>query len=148
MRAHLPEDATLQMEPVLRGREHWSLIPTFAQRRMAAGLPISLLPMPDYEIASAAVQQLFRTADGREGWQIAHARGIRTFMSTVPIGPHIPAVSPSSRRPISSAYSRTGKWKFTRLVERARVETSATTYAIVGIPELVFVATSGEEMTA
>jgi hypothetical protein len=77
VRAHLPEDATLQMEPVLRGREHWSLIPTFAQRRMAAGLPISLLPMPDYEIASAAVQQLFRTADGREGWQIAHARGIQ-----------------------------------------------------------------------
>jgi hypothetical protein len=76
-RKSLPDNATVQMEPMLRGREHWSLIPTFAQRRMIAGLPISLLPMPEYAQASAEVQQLFRAEDPREAWQIARARGIQ-----------------------------------------------------------------------
>ena len=40
--------AIVQMEPMVRGREHWTLIPSFAGRRMAAGLPISLLPLPEY----------------------------------------------------------------------------------------------------
>ena len=74
---NLPADATVQMEPMLRGREHWSLIPTFAQRRMMAGLPISLLPMPEYAQASARVQQLFRAEDPREAWQIARDMGIQ-----------------------------------------------------------------------
>jgi hypothetical protein len=77
VQSNLPEDATLQMEPMLRGREHWSLIPTFAQRRMMAGLPISLLPMAEYDTASAEVQRLFRTPNGREAWQLAHGRGIQ-----------------------------------------------------------------------
>src|SRR5204863_1564766 len=36
-------DAIVQMEPIVRARTTWSLIPSFAQRRMAAGRPISLL---------------------------------------------------------------------------------------------------------
>ena len=42
IRSHVPEEAIVQMEPVVRGRDQWSLIPTFAGRRMAAGMPISL----------------------------------------------------------------------------------------------------------
>jgi hypothetical protein len=76
VRRSLPEDAVVQMEPVLRAREHWSLIPTFAERRMSAGQPISLLPMPEYKQRSAEVQQLYRTADPREAWQLARARRI------------------------------------------------------------------------
>jgi hypothetical protein len=71
-----PEDAVVQMEPMLRGREHWSLIPTFAQRRMGAGLPISLLPMPEYEDGSRQVQRLYQTGDAREAWQLARRRRI------------------------------------------------------------------------
>jgi hypothetical protein len=77
VRANTPDNATVQMEPMVRGREHWSLIPTFAQRRMMAGLPISLLPMREYDLASAEVQRLYHTADGREAWQLAHGRGIQ-----------------------------------------------------------------------
>ena len=44
LRAQTPKSAIVQMEPMVRGREHWTLIPSFAGRRMAAGLPISLLP--------------------------------------------------------------------------------------------------------
>jgi hypothetical protein len=61
----------VQMEPIVRGREHWSLIPTFAQRRMAAGLPISLLPTPEYTHKSEEVRRIFATPDTREAWSAA-----------------------------------------------------------------------------
>jgi hypothetical protein len=77
IRQNLPEDAIVQMEPMVRGREHWSLIPTFAERRMSAGLPISLLPMPEYAEGSAEVQRIYQTTSPREAWQFARARGIR-----------------------------------------------------------------------
>ena len=76
LRRSVPEDAVVQMEPMLRDPEHWSLIPTFAQRRMSAGLPISLLPTPEYQQRSQEIQRLYRTADPREAWQIARDRGI------------------------------------------------------------------------
>ena len=76
VRTSLPEDAIVQMEPMLRGQEHWSLIPTFAQRRMSAGLPISLLPTPEYERTSREVQELYRTPDPHHAWQLARQRGI------------------------------------------------------------------------
>ena len=39
VRAHLPEDATLQMEPMLRGREHWST----SRRTCSKGDPSAVL---------------------------------------------------------------------------------------------------------
>jgi hypothetical protein len=71
IRANTPEDAIVQMEPMLRGREHWTLIPSFAGRRMAAGLPISLLPLPEYKERSERVRTLFATADVDEAAEIA-----------------------------------------------------------------------------
>ena len=72
IRANTPEDAIVQMEPMLRGREHWTLIPSFAGRRMAAGLPISLLPLPEYRERSERVRTLFSTANVDEAADIAH----------------------------------------------------------------------------
>jgi hypothetical protein len=71
IRAHTPADAIVQMEPMLRGREHWTLIPSFAGRRMAAGLPISLLPLPEYRERSERVRTLFATANVEEAVEIA-----------------------------------------------------------------------------
>ena len=76
LRESVPEDAIVQMEPKLRGADHWSLIPSFAQRRMSAGLPISLLPTPEYEQGSLEVQWIYRTPDAREAWELARRRGI------------------------------------------------------------------------
>ena len=76
VRRTLPQNAVVQMEPMHRGADQWSLIPTFAERRMSAGLPISLLPRPEYHDGSLEVQQLFRTPDPREAWQLARSRGI------------------------------------------------------------------------
>ncbi len=71
LRANTPEDAIVQMEPMLRGREHWTLIPSFAGRRMAAGLPISLLPQPEYQERSELVRTLYATANIEEAAGIA-----------------------------------------------------------------------------
>jgi hypothetical protein len=98
-RRNLPADATLQMEPILRGREHWSLIPTFAERRMMAGLPISLLPMPEYLEASNDVRQLFLTSDPEEAWRIARRRRIRYLY----VDPEDRAAYPEGTRKFSAA---------------------------------------------
>lgn len=67
-----PPDAVVQMEPVSRGRDDWSLIPSFAERRMAAGLPISLMNVPEYQATSSQVQQMFATSNVAEASAIAH----------------------------------------------------------------------------
>jgi hypothetical protein len=77
VQTHLPEDTIVQMEPIVRGRDHWSLIPSFAQRRMSAGLPISLLPTPEYMEGSLEVQRIYNTANGAEAHDLAKARGIQ-----------------------------------------------------------------------
>jgi hypothetical protein len=64
-------DAIVQMEPVIRGREHWTLIPSFAGRRMAAGNPISLLPIPEYKERSETVKRIFEIDDANEGSRLA-----------------------------------------------------------------------------
>ena len=76
IRLSVPDDAIVQMEPVRRGFDQWSLIPTFAERRMSAGLPISLLPTPEYKTGSQEVQQIYRTPDAREAWERARKRRI------------------------------------------------------------------------
>jgi uncharacterized membrane protein len=71
LREHTDTTAIVQMEPIVRGREHWTLIPSFAGRRMAAGLPISLLPVPEYQERSAIVQRIYATSDSAEAAAIA-----------------------------------------------------------------------------
>jgi hypothetical protein len=59
------------MDALARGRAHWSFIPTFGARRMAAGLPISLLPRPEYRDASAQVRAIFDSRDAAEAHHAA-----------------------------------------------------------------------------
>jgi hypothetical protein len=71
IRANTRDDDIVQMEPMVRAREHWTLIPSFAGRRMAAGLPISLLPLPEYTEKSEQVRTIFATTDATEARDIA-----------------------------------------------------------------------------
>jgi hypothetical protein len=71
IQANTAADAIVQMEPIVRAREHWTLIPSFAGRRMAAGQPISLLPVPDYRERSERVRTIFASAAAEEAWSIA-----------------------------------------------------------------------------
>ena len=73
IRTHTPIDAVVQAEPTVRGRETWTLIPTFAERRMAAGLPISLMNVPEYDRASADVRRIYEMPDPNEARRLALA---------------------------------------------------------------------------
>ncbi|MFN7914451.1 MAG: hypothetical protein U0Q55_03865 [Vicinamibacterales bacterium] len=76
LRANTPPTAIVQAEPIARGRDAWSLIPSFAERRMAAGLPISLMHVPEYDERSAAVQKIYAYGDPEQAWKSAQALGI------------------------------------------------------------------------
>lgn len=71
IRSNTRPDDIVQMEPIVRAREHWTLIPSFAGRRMAAGLPISLLPLPEYQERSERAQAIFATANPQEASAVA-----------------------------------------------------------------------------
>jgi hypothetical protein len=73
LKANTPPTAIVQMEPVVRGREHWTLIPSFAGRRMAAGMPISLLPIPEYQERSDRVKAIFSTPRPEEAVKAARS---------------------------------------------------------------------------
>ena len=70
-------DAIVQMEPTERKRETWTLIPSFAERRMAAGLPISLLESPAYHQRSQQVREIYTAKDPDSAWRTARALGIQ-----------------------------------------------------------------------
>jgi hypothetical protein len=76
IRRATPRDAVVQAEPTTRGRASWTHIPTFARRRMAAGLPISLVSMPYREEASQQVRNLYGTTDAVAAWTLARSLGI------------------------------------------------------------------------
>ena len=76
IRKATPRDAIVQMEPEVRGREDWSLIPSFAERRMAGGLPISLMNVPAYQATTDRVRQMFSTPSPIEAAAIARELGI------------------------------------------------------------------------
>lgn len=75
LRRTTPASAIVQMEPIARGRRTWSLIPSFAQRRMSAGQPISLLggiaDGSEYAVKSMRVKAMYETGDARQAWETA-----------------------------------------------------------------------------
>ena len=96
IRRSTPQTAVVQMEPIVRDRSTWSLIPSFAERRMAAGRPISLLggtaDGSEYAERSARVRALYATEDARQAHAAARALRIdfiwadRTERTAYPAG--------------------------------------------------------------
>lgn len=71
IRRFTPPGAIVQIEPYVRGRTTWAYLPAFAERRMAAGLPISMVPLDKYEAASARVRDLYTSSDARDAYRAA-----------------------------------------------------------------------------
>jgi hypothetical protein len=79
IRTMTPPNALVQMEPTIRDRdahpggwgERWSLIPSFAERRMAAGLPISLMRVPEYGEKAAFVRTIYESQSAHEAWTLS-----------------------------------------------------------------------------
>jgi hypothetical protein len=76
IRSNTPARAIVQAEPVVRGRETWSLIPTFAERRMASGNALALIARPAYDERNRLVKGIYAGTDARLAWQQARALGI------------------------------------------------------------------------
>jgi len=75
IREHTPPNAVVQMDARARERATWSNIPSFAERRMAGGLPISLLNVPEYAERSDRIKAMYATKNPDEAANIA--RGLR-----------------------------------------------------------------------
>jgi hypothetical protein len=77
LRANTPATAIVQMDPLARERSGWSLIPSFAERRMGAGRPISLLggttDGSEYAERSSRVRTMYATGNVREAHDIARS---------------------------------------------------------------------------
>jgi hypothetical protein len=72
LREKTPESAVIQQDPLSRGRTTWWVVPTFGQRRMAAGLPPFMLDVPEYHEKSETVRRIYATTDAEEAWSISH----------------------------------------------------------------------------
>ena len=80
IRTETPPWAVVQVDPVCRGAATWSYIPSFAQRRMAAGLPISMIPLAPYQRQSDRVHRIFVAATADEAYEAALRNGVDFVM--------------------------------------------------------------------
>jgi hypothetical protein len=75
-------EAVFQIDPVARNPEHWAYLPAFGERRMAAGIPISMIPLAKYERASAEIRLLYD-----EPPLLAYERAVRAKVDYIIVGP-------------------------------------------------------------
>jgi hypothetical protein len=73
IRAYTPADAIVQIEPEAHNSVSWAYVPAFAERRMAAGLPIGMVPLAKYEAASRRVKDIYTAPDVRTAYDRAKA---------------------------------------------------------------------------
>jgi hypothetical protein len=99
IRTHTPPEAVVQAEPIVRGRETWSLIPSFAARRMAAGNGIPLIVREGYAEKSERVREMYATSDARMAWNIAKTLGIDYLYADRTERAAYPAVDKFDRHP-------------------------------------------------
>ncbi len=76
LRMHTRPSDLVQVDPVARGTGAWAYIPAFAERRMAAGLPISMVPLHKYETGSHAMWWMFETSSAGAAHEMAARNGI------------------------------------------------------------------------
>jgi hypothetical protein len=102
-RGATPADAGVQFEPHAREGRRWADVPAFAERRMSAGLPISMVPLTKYEEASTNVLALYQEHDP----DAAFSRAARLGIDYVIVGP-TPArkMFPDFEAPLRSRPSR------------------------------------------
>jgi hypothetical protein len=77
-----PPDATFQVDPIVRFVDGWAYLPAFAERRMAIGLPISMVPLAKYQQGSEAINLIFD-----ETPLAAYERAVRAKVNYVLVGP-------------------------------------------------------------
>jgi hypothetical protein len=76
LRQNTPLNATVQVDPEIRDAETWAYIPAFAERRMGAGLPISMIPLARYKRATTKVLEIYKAPTGDAAYLAALATGV------------------------------------------------------------------------
>ena len=76
IRTQTARDAIVQMDPIAHGRETWSQLPTFAERRMAAARPISLMDIPEYAERSRKAHRIYAERNADTAARLARELGI------------------------------------------------------------------------
>jgi hypothetical protein len=94
IKAHTAPTAIFQVNPKARDTETWAYLPAFAERRMAVGLPISMVPMRKYEDGARLVHDMFELDDPASIHQLATRLKIAYILS----GPPERALSPRFQR--------------------------------------------------
>ena len=84
IRNSTPQNVIVQVEPFVRDSNTWAYVPAFAERRMSAGLPISMVPLDKYEAASAQVRSLYEETDPVSAHDRANRLGIDYLIVGVP----------------------------------------------------------------
>jgi hypothetical protein len=75
-------ESLFQVDPMARDSETWAYLPAFAERRMAFGLPISMVPLAKYQQGSEAIRKIYE-----EPPLAAYERAVRARVNYVLIGP-------------------------------------------------------------
>lgn len=83
LREHTTPEAVVQVDMLARGSEMWAYIPAFAERRMGAGVPLSMVPLQKYQEAARRVEWMYQVADPRS----AHALAARVGIDYIVVGP-------------------------------------------------------------
>jgi hypothetical protein len=94
IRANTPADAIVQVEPSVRDTNTWAYLPAFAERRMAGGLPIGMVPLDKYQAATARVKAIYTAANWREAYDRAQALRIDYLVVGPPERDSYPALEP------------------------------------------------------
>jgi uncharacterized membrane protein len=77
LRTHTPLDVVVQPDSLVRGSASWGYITGFGERRMAAGLPIAMVPLQPYQDMTQRVSDaVFERGSAVERAQAAHGFGI------------------------------------------------------------------------
>lgn len=74
--------AIVQIDPAPRDPEHWAYVPAFGERRLAAGLPISMVPLAKYQQAAAEIRTIYD-----EEPLSAYEHAVRAGINYVIVGP-------------------------------------------------------------
>ena len=89
IRHNTPPESVFQVDPLARDSETWAYLPAFAERRMAVGVPISMVPLQKYQQGSEQVRTIFDDAP-----LSAYERAVKSGINYVLIGPPERAAHP------------------------------------------------------
>lgn len=76
LREHTSSDAVVQVDTQTRAANMWAFIPAFAERRMAVGLPLSMVPLKKYQVGAGRIHRLYHAESAATAYELAVRFGI------------------------------------------------------------------------